>query len=260
MSGPWIDEWGVDVEAWRKRAVGNDGGTRMAFWRRMSAWVTRIDHFPPSWLAEYGKGEYGIVVVPCLFGLESEVGGVALSQYVAEAKALGFSVCGSQWGKARDQVEARAEADRAALAVRSFGFDGWVMNGEKLYEGGGKSGAYTEQFRAAHPTLPFGWSPEPMLSLDHGVLQAHGVCYMPQAYPLENGADVTRCAQVALMFGWDIEDVVPLIQAYLSPQGSRYAAASYRSQAQAFKLPALCLYTANQAADVPQYWRDLVVR
>ena len=33
----------------------------------------------------------------------------------------------------------------------------------------------------------------------------------------------------------------------------------FREQARFLGLPALILYTANQSADVPQFWRELVV-
>jgi hypothetical protein len=223
-------------------------------------WVTRIDHFPVEYCVSYGHGEYPIVVVPTLRGRVMEDNLDGLAQYVKRLQASGFKVAGSQWGEAFDGQEAEVEASWAAEAINDFGFDAWVMNGEKVYEGGGKSLLYTRRFRTHFPELPFGWSPEPRLALDHRFLQANGVCYMPQAYPLENKWDVAMCVQVAVeQFGYDVKNVHPLIQAYPNPAGERYPAVNYRDQARKAGVPALCLYTANQSADVPQYWRDLVV-
>lgn len=230
----------------------------LAFWRRMSCWVTRIDHFPAEWLPTYGGEQYRLVIVPTLYGVDREDHTEDLLGWVKNAQAYGYKVCGSQWGQAHDVAEAEREAEAAVRAVAEFGFDGWVMNGEKLYEWGGKSGAYVKRFRLRKPAIPLGWSPEPRLALDHRVLQENSVCYMPQAYPLENGWDVQRSVLQGRAFGYEAKNIVPLIAAY-ETSGQRWAAWMYRDQAKDHGIPGLCLYTANQAADVPQYWRELVV-
>jgi hypothetical protein len=224
----------------------------------MGMWVTRIDHFPPAYAVAYGNGEYPVVVVPCLYGTAREQHAEGLAEYVKELQGLGFKVAGSQWGRGGDIPEPEREAEAAARAVADLGFDGWVMNGEKNYEGGARSAAYARRFRELQPTLPFGWSPEARLDLDHAVLQELGVCYMPQAYPLENGKDLAFCVQWAWNFGYRPENIVPLIGAY-PVDGVRTPATQYRDEARRLMCPGLILYTANQAADVPLYWRELVV-
>ncbi len=228
-------------------------------WRSMGVWVTRIDHMPPVWLELYGAGLYDYVVVPTLFGTQPEPFTEGLAEYVAGARERGFLVMGSQWGRATNAAEAEVEADAGAEAYKDYGFDGWAMNGEKTYEGGGKSGAYARRFRQRVGfRVPFLWTPEARLSLDHSVLQELGVAYGPQAYPLENGRDLDYCAEWARNFGYLPENTVPLVGAY-PVDGVRYPAEVYRSQALANGLPAVVLYTGNQTADVPQYWRDLAV-
>ena len=176
----------------------------LAFWRRMGMWVTRIDHFPPSYAVAYGNGEYPVVVVPCLYGTAREQHAEGLAEYVKELQGLGFKVAGSQWGRGGTLEEARLEAEAAAFAVSDLGFDGWVMNGEKNYEGGARSAAYARRFRELQPTLPFGWSPESRLDLDHAVLQELGVAYMPQAYPLEAPvATLPFCVEWGVKFGYE---------------------------------------------------------
>jgi len=225
----------------------------------MGVWITRIDHFPPDYAIMLGRGRYPVVYVPCLYGLVMEPHTEGLREYVQQLQHRGFDVVGSQWGEALSATQAEAEADRAVAAVSGFGFDGWVMNGEKKYEGGGRSGAYARRFRRALPRQPFGWSPEPRLALDHEVLQELGVCYMPQAYPLENGRDVAYCIEWGVKFGYQPKNIVPLVGAY-PVNGERYPASRYREQALAGGVPGLILYTGNQSADVSDYWRELVVR
>lgn len=230
----------------------------LAFWRRMGMWVTRIDHFPASYAVDYGQGEYPYVVVPCLYGRTKDSNLDGLAEYVKELHRLGFKVVGSQWGRGGTLDEAILEAEAGAFSAADYGFDGWVMNGEKNYEGGARSAAYVRRFREIQITLPLGWSPEPRLDLDHAVLQELGVCYMPQAYPLENGKDIPFCVEWGLKFGYELENIVPLIGAY-PVNGVRSSAVTYREQARFLGLPGLILYTANQSADVPQFWRELVV-
>jgi len=222
-------------------------------------WVTRIDHFPPPYAVAYGNGQYPYVVVPCLYGLVRESHTEGLAEYVEDLHRLGFKVVGSQWGRGGNLAEAELEAAAAAAAVSEYGFDGWVMNGEKNYEGMSRSAAYVRKFRDLHPSLPFGWSPEARLDLDHAVLQELGVAYMPQAYPLEAPvATLPYCVEWGVKFGYELRNIIPLVQAYPT-NGERYPAERYRAQARVLGLTALILYTANQSADVPQFWRELVV-
>lgn len=232
----------------------------LAFWRGMGVWVTIPAHFPPVFLDAYGAGQYGYVIVPTLFGTGPDAHTEDLDAYIEEAHARGFRVVGSQWGRATTVAEAEAEAEAGAAAYRDGGFDGWCINGEKLYEGGGRSGAYARRFRRKLGfRVPLLWSPEPRLDLDHAVLQELGVAYGPQAYPLENKADVDYCATWATNFGYANENTIPLVQGYPSPEGLRYPAEQHRDQARVHGLPGLILYTGNQTADVPEYWRALVV-
>lgn len=233
---------------------------RIEFWQRMGVWITRIDHFPVEWLPQYARDEYPIVIVPCLFGTQLEVDADELRTYIKTARDLGYLVVGSQWGKATDAVSAQYEASVGATQCNLFGFDGWVMNGEKLYEEGGESAAYAREFRRRLPKLPLGWSPEPWLDLDHDVLRELAVVYMPQAYPLENYFDVAMCLDTAKQhLGYDPAEVVCLVQAYPSPDGRRYDPLKYREQARSRGARGLILYAGNQAADVPDYWRELVI-
>lgn len=233
-----------------------------SFWHGMSAWITRVDHFPPIYVHEYCRSDYRLLIIPTLKGTELETypDGTALDaaeirNFVSACRAMGYRIAGSQWGWAAD---IDGECDAAIAAVNRFQFDGWVMNGEKLWEGGGKSARYARRFRAAFPRLPFGWSPEPRLDLDHRVLQELGVAYMPQAYPLENGWDVTMCVEWGLKFGYAVEEIVPLVQAYTTGD-RRVPAGVLRDQAERARLKGLCLYPANQATDVPRWWRELVL-
>lgn len=228
----------------------------LAFWRRMSFWVTRIDHFPPDYAEVYAEGVYKIIVVPCLWGVKPEAHTEGLAEYVKAMQAKGFKVAGSQWGEGINPI---TEADAALTAINKYGFDGWVMNGEKAYEGGGKSAAYIERFRSIRLNFPLGWSPEVRLDLDHAALQHHRVCYMPQVYPLEIPvATMPYAVEWADKFGYERKNVVPLVQAYTT-DGVRYSAMTYREQAKFYGLPGLCLYTANQTVGHPEWWRALVV-
>lgn len=231
----------------------------MAFWRRPSVWITHTGHFVPEWLAhEYGAGQYKVVIVPCLRGTAlDQIGTQELDDFVRRAKAVGVKVVGSQWGQASTVAEAEVEADAALLAIEKWGFDGWVMNGEKPYEGGGKSGAYCYRFRRRRPNFPLGWSPEARLDLDHKVFQDLKVCYMPQSYPLENGTTMDYVLRWAVQFGYEMKNVVPLIGAYTVNE-VRFPAAQYRDPAKAAGVPALCLYTGNQCVDDRVYWLDLL--
>ena len=230
----------------------------LAFWRRMGVWITRLDHFVPEWVATYGGGHYDYVIVPALWGAGADngPGQDELVGWVVRAKAQGVQVVGSQWGLAEDPA---VEAASAATAVRAYDLDGWCINGEKAYEGGGKSAAYAREFRARLPYVPLLWSPEPRLNLDHSVLQDLGVAYGPQAYPLENGWSVADVTVWARNFGYEEENTIPLVQAYTSPFGTRYPAEEYRDQARAEGLPAVIMYTGNQCLDDADYWIDLLV-
>lgn len=254
----FIPRWAFAPEKEVVREVNKEES--LEFWRGMGVWVTRIDHFPPVWLDAYGAGEYRYVVVPCLFGVLPEENTDDLDEYVAGARARDFGVVGSQWGAATTVAEAEDEAEAGAAAYRAHGFDAWCINGEKRYEGGGRSSAYAHRFRQRVGfSVPLLWSPEPRISIDHAVLQELGVAYGPQAYPLENGKDVNFVAEWARNFGYLAKNTVPLVQAYQAPDGSRYPAAEYRRQAIENDLPGLILYPGNQAADVPEFWRDLVL-
>jgi hypothetical protein len=251
------------LERLRARKVQRPEGPQrehfsLAFWRGMGVWITRISDFPAEWLPTYAAG-YSFVVVPTLYGTELDPGIVSpadLQTWVGKARAAGIEVAGSQWGLGDYPA---AEAQAAYLQVLEHDFDGWVMNGEKKYEGGSKSAEYANAFRNVQADLPLAWSPEPRLSLDHNVLQAKGVAYMPQAYPLENGWNVDAVAQVGLDFGYRSENIIPLIQAYPDGAGTRWPAGDYAKRARDANLPGLVLYAGNQAADVPNYWKELIL-
>lgn len=218
---------------------------------------------PVSWLDAYSKGNYPLVVVPALYGkvmqgypdappLTVEI----LTNYVNILHAHGYKVCGSQWGTGVDPV---GEADAALGLLTAVPFDGWVMNGEKPYEGGFKSGAYTLRFRNTRPRFPLGWSPEQRLALDHEVLQQKGVFYMPQYYPLESGSkDLDYVIIWAKNFGYDLKNVGPLIQAYPT-HGVRLNAANVRDDCIRLDIDQCTLYPGNQCLDSPEFWTDLVI-
>jgi hypothetical protein len=225
-------------------------------------WITRIDHLPVPWLVQYGQGQYPLVIIPSLDGKvmqsypDGRVESVAgLTAYVNELHSNGFKVCGSQWGHADDP---EGEADAALGVVAAVPFDGWVMNGEKPYEGGGKSKLYIERFRLSRPHFPLGWTPEQRISIDHNVLQLKGVFYMPQCYPLESGGDLDYVIDWAVNFGYKLENVGPLVQAYTT-NNVRPSAMNFRDTAVRRGVGQLTLYTGNQCLDAPEYWRNLVI-
>jgi len=228
----------------------------------MTVWITRIDHLPVSWLVQYGQGQYPLVIIPTLDGKvmqsysDGRVESVAgLTAYINELHSHGFKVCGSQWGHGQDPV---GEADAALGAINAIPFDGWVMNGEKPYEGGFRSGAYTLRFRESRPNFPFGWTPEQRLDLDHGVLQQKGVFYMPQCYPLEAGGDLDYVLDWAENFGYKKENTGPLVQAYPT-NNIRPSAMNFRDTAIRRGIGQLTMYTGNQCLDAFEYWRNLVI-
>ena len=235
----------------------------------MAVWITRIDHMPVEWLNSHALGKYPLVIIPTLKGktYENYPDGTqltpqALRDYVALLQSHGYAVCGSQWGWGDDPV-GEAEAGLGALIAAEEngqrGFDGWVFNGEKRYEGGDKSRLYTERFRLTRPHFPFGWTPEQRLSLNHDYLQLKGVCYMPQCYPLEAGGDLDYVYDWAENYGYEKQNVNCLVQAYPTNGIRPDADADFRDVARRRGYGQLTLYTGNQSLDAPDFWRDLVV-
>jgi len=215
-----------------------------------------MDHMPADWLVSYANGQYPLVVVPTLSGTGPGDTVGTVGAYTQQLQGYGFKVCGSQWGVGEDPV---GEAEAALGAINTYGFDGWVMNGEKAYEGGGKSAAYAMRFRESRPHFPLGWTPEIRLNLDHSVLQRKGVFYMPQVYPGEiSWLSLDYAVQWALEFGYKLENVGPLVQAY-ETNGVRPPATVYRDDARRLGLGQLTLYTGNQCLDAPNFWPSLVV-
>lgn len=239
-----------------------DHERELAFFRRMTVWVTRPDHMPVEWLVEYSQAQYPLVVIPTLFGTtwqrydEIQFTPENLTAYINQLHSHGFKVCGSQWGTAVDPV---AEAEAALGALEILPLDGWVMNGEKPYEGGGRSRLYVERFRATRPRFPLAWTPEQRISIDHGYLQLKGVFYMPQCYPLESGGPMSYVMEWARNFGYDPKNVGPLCQAYQTNGVRADADTTFRDPARAAGAGALTLYTGNQCLDDPGFWRELVL-
>lgn len=256
----WWEELQREAARIREGRKPNPDDPRITFWHRMGVWITNINDFPVNYLDEYCKGEYSLVVVPCAWGQRMERDNVAeLHAWTAAAQRRGYTVVGSQWGSPDGPGDCEREAAYAVAMARRFNFDGWIMNGEKRYEVSGWSRYYVRRFRADLPNMPLGWSPEVQLSLDHGYMKEQAVCYMPQAYPLEiPRATLDLAVQVGKNFGYELTDMLPLIQAYPTG-GERMPAVRYRDDARRLGLRGLVLYTGNQSLDVPQYWRDLVL-
>lgn len=239
----------------------------------MTVWITRYDHMPVEWLVDYSAGEYPLVIIPSLFGKlmqhypDREPESVqALTAYVMQLHSAGFAVCGSQWGVAEDPMgEADAAhglitaVEDACQARGGSGFDGWVMNGEKRYEGGNKSASYAMRFREWRPRFPLAWTPEIRLSLDHNILQQKGVFYLPQVYVAEQPWQTVQYAvDWAMNFGYEKKNVGIMCQAYTT-NDVRPSAAAYRDECRRLGIGQAVLYTGNQCLDAFPYWRNLVI-
>ena len=117
------------------------------------------------------------------------------------------------------------------------------------------SGRWVREFRRFLPTLPLGWSPEPRLDMDWAYLRSQGVCYMPQAYPVEIQSPapgfwtVEHCLDVARGYGYRNEECNPLVQLHGDPDIDTVR--QYVTDARTAGLRWLTLYPLDQALARP---------
>lgn len=231
-------------------------GSRVpAFWHGPSAWVNSPGGAAPDMLAAFRQYGYRLLIVrlPAYFDMGC-IGRFAV--WRDRVRAHGFQVAGWAWGDGSSPEAQGVEWTSRALG---FGLDGFCFNGEKAEEGRARSAVFVKAAREiAGPDFPLAWSPEPRLDLAHDVFREHGVAYMPQAYPLEQGYDVTACVKIAVdEFGYQPADVIPLCRA-TSPhdENERFPASTFAVQCHEAHVPGRCLYPADANMGVPDYWRE----
>jgi hypothetical protein len=232
----------------------------LTFWHRLGTWVNDYRGVDPDLLATHMTSNgYDLVIVRVVDpAVPGPAAGVA--DWIRRVGARGIAVAGWMWG---DGSNPAAEAEQAFGTV-GLGLAGFVLNGEKAYEGGGRSGAFVRRFRElAGNDFPLGWSPEPQLNLDHAVLQASGVAYLCQAYPYPspgsvksayNGYDVKSCVEVAQRFGYAREAIIPLCGAYPDAAGRRVPAEQFAAELRNAGAPGRVLYPADACQADPAYW------
>lgn len=224
-----------------------------AFFQRDSCWVNHPDGANPDVLVPLmQRGGQSLVIVQVLDGTEhpstpdtsSQQWMEMTARYTRGLKDRGIAVAGWGWGRGHFPED---EADRAWGVCVALGLDAYVHNGEKPYEGGGKSGRFVRRFRSlAGASFPLGWSPEPQLALDHHILQAESVCYMPQAYLGENRWDVEGCVNIGLRFGYKLDQQVPLVSVHDGTPPEAHV-----NSARRVGVKHLCLYPTNACLDRP---------
>lgn len=125
-----------------------------------------------------------------------------------------FDVLAWAWCQGTD-VELEAERHGALAA----GYSAFVANMEAPYDAGGNQADDrfhwpTYYLDALEWDGPLGLTVTPTFGSDMTAWRERGAIYMPQAFPLENGYDVTGCVEHGEAWGWPPEQQRPLAQCY----------------------------------------------
>lgn len=233
--------------------------TWAVFTKAPLCWINDLGSFPTELgLPLLRSGGYEAIVVQVLDGTKPvPIDSVRVQQY----QHAGIKVLGWGWGKGDDPaLEARAGAGMVA----HYGFSGYVLNAEKPYDAYDENGVWradryarSQEFvNAWDKTIPLGVSPEPRSGMRHEAWQEIDACYMPQAYPQENGAHVGSVVDFGRSVGWPVTSIVPLCGVY-EHNGNAYPGGAHRIEATLAGVPNVCLYYGDGCLNMPDQWTGL---